>query len=523
MIQALLDPRIYPHPVDEVELLQTHISFVLLAGEYVYKIKKPVDFGFLNFSTLARRRYYCQQEITLNSRLCPEIYLGIVPIVEDKGEYHLGGRGRIVEYAVKMARLPREGMMDYLLAENKVTKDMVEALADKLANFHERSATGPAIARQGSLRTVAFNWEENFKQTEANVGITISAKQYRYLQAYVSAFMQRHRSLFRKRIAEGHIRDCHGDLRAAAVCFTDDICVFDCIEFSRRFRYSDVASEVAFLAMDLDVNGHTELAQTFVDRYVKTSGDGDLLNLLDFYRCYRAYVRGKVEGFTLGQPEIDAETKDKTLDACKRYFALACDYASPSQPPLLLITCGLVGTGKSALANGIASKFDMDVISSDVVRKELAGIASQDHRYEPYQRGIYSRQFTQRTYKVMFDRGRELLRQGRSVILDATFSQKQQREQAHRLAGEAGALFFCVEAAADEATVRQRLEQRTHDPSAVSDAGWEVYEAQKATFEPVNEFDDWQQMILYTGWGIDRSINYAVEALDGRVLPTGVR
>jgi predicted kinase len=233
-------------------------------------------------------------------------------------------------------------------------------------------------------------------------------------------------------------------------------------------------------------------------------------------------VRGKVEGFTLLQPEIDAETKVKTLDNCKRYFALACDYASRSRPPLLLITCGLVGTGKSLLAHGIADAHDMDVISSDVVRKELAGIAPHDRRHESYQRGIYSRRFTQQTYKAMLDRARELLKEGRSVILDATFSQKRQREMAHRLADEAGALFFCLEATADEKVVRQRLEQRSQDASAVSDAGWEVYEAQRATFEPITELDGWNHVVIDTGQSAERSREDALRSLEERLSPASV-
>lgn len=522
LIVALLRPEAYPHPVGRVELLQTHISYVLLAGDYAYKIKKPVDFGFLNFTTLRRRQYYCQREVALNSRLCPQIYLGVVPITASRGVYRIGGRGRVVEYAVQMRRLPQERMMDRLLAEGRLNEAMVEALAEKIADFHARSETRPAIVRYGSPQAIARNWEENFQQTEPYIGTTLSRWQYEFIRACVHSFLIRQRPLLLQRMAAGRVRDCHGDLRTSAVCYSNGICVFDCIEFNRRFRYCDAASEVAFLAMDLELRGRPDLAHCFIQRYLATAADPDLLSVIDFYQCYRAYVRGKVESFRFSESEVGEAEKAEALTTAHRCFELACRYASQWQTPLLLITCGLPGTGKSVLAHALASERGLTVIASDIVRKELAGLVPSEHRYEPFGRGIYSASFTRRTYRAMLKRARALLEQGRSVVLDATFSRRWQRALAERTARAAGALFFCLETRTDEAVVQQRLAQRREDTATISDARWEIYVAQRAAFEPVAELDDWRHMVLDTGGPVEHVLMDARAALTARLEPAGL-
>ena len=424
LIRGLLEPSAYPHPVDTVELVQTHISYVFLAGDFVYKVKKPVDFGFLNFTTLARRRYYCQQEVLLNRRLCPDTYLGVVRIAGEGRRVRVEGRGKVLEYAVKMRRLPALRMMDRLLADGRVSPTMVEAVARRLADFHARSETGPGIDRYGSLAVIDGNWQENFRQWEPYLDDTITAEQDRYLRAYVRSFSIRRRALLEQRVRQGRIRDCHGDIRLDAVCFTDGVCIFDCIEFNRRFRYSDVASDIAFLAMDLDYHGRPDLSERLVQTYSRAAGDPQVLELIDFYKCYRAAVRGKVEGFRLTQPEVRPAERREARQAARAYFRLACRYAAAQPPPALIITCGLVATGKTAIARALGETLDAPVISSDVVRKELAGLEPEERRFEPFERGIYSPAFTARTYDAMLERGRALLAQGRSVLLDATFGRR---------------------------------------------------------------------------------------------------
>jgi len=326
LVQALLDPGAYPDTPQNIELVQTQMSFVFLTDNYVYKVKKPVNLGYLDYTTLEKRQLYCQREVELNRRLCPDIYLGVVPITRDKGNILVEGQGKAMEYAVKMRRLPQEAMMDVLLADNQVSPQMVTSLAQRLAAFHQTAETNANISAFGNLDTITENTEENFTQTEKYIGNTISQEKYQHIKTYTDSFIKRNVLLFRKRIESGRVRDCHGDLHAAHICFTNGICIYDCIEFNDRFRYCDVASEVAFLAMDLDHYGRADLSRLFVNSYVAQSQDKELLKLLNFYKCYRAYVRGKVEGFKYDDPHISEEERVKTLATARSYFQLAESY-----------------------------------------------------------------------------------------------------------------------------------------------------------------------------------------------------
>lgn len=328
LVQALLDPKAYPDSSSGVALMQTQMSLVFLTGDYVYKVKKPVDLGYLDYTTLEKRHFFCQREVELNYRLCPDAYLGVVSITENKGRIQIDGKGKVIDYAVKMRYLPQERMLNVLLAGNSVSTEMITGVAKKMAEFHKAAATGPAISRYGNLDIIILDAEENFRQTAKYIGNTIPQETYQLVRRYTRAFIEANADLFRKRVAEGRIRDCHGDLHAAHVCFSkkNKICIYDCIEFNDRFRYVDVASEIAFLAMDLDRYERADLSRSFVDAYVSFSGDEELLKLLDFYKCYRAYVRGKVEGFKLDSPLIPEDEKEKALTAARKYFALAESY-----------------------------------------------------------------------------------------------------------------------------------------------------------------------------------------------------
>jgi len=334
-VGALLKPQAYPHKPPKIELVQTQMSFIFLAGEYVYKVKKPVNLGYLDYTTLEKRQFFCHQELELNRRLCPDAYLAVVPIVEIKGELLIEKQGKAIEYAVKMKQLPQDRMMDVLLPRGQVTREMVAMVAEKLVSFHQKAETNQKIAAFGRLDVIRQNTDENFAQTEKYIGTSITAEGYRHIKNYTDNFIDSNASLFDKRVKEGKIRDCHGDLHAAHVCFTDDtrlpspggqVCIYDCIEFNERFRYSDVASEIAFLAMDLDRYQQAGLSRHLVDTYVELSHDEELLKLLNFYKCYRAYVRGKVESFKLDDPYIPEEEKAKLLTAAQSYFQLAESY-----------------------------------------------------------------------------------------------------------------------------------------------------------------------------------------------------
>jgi aminoglycoside phosphotransferase family enzyme len=326
LIQGLLDPRAYPDIPEQVELVQTQISCVFLAGEFVYKVKKPVEMGFLDYSTLEKRLFFCRKEVELNRRLCPDAYLGVMPVTRENGAYRIGGAGEPLEYAVRMRRLPREAMMDVLLPQGRVTGEMVRRVAARVAAFHARAATGEEINRLGGLDAVVKNTEENFDQTEKYFGVIIAPDTFNHIRDYTRGFIHNNDALFQRRAEGGRIRDCHGDLHAAHICFTDGICIYDCIEFIDRLRYTDVAADVAFLAMDLDHFGRADLADVFVKKYVEASGDTELMKLLNFYKCYRAYVRGKVSCFQYDDPYISPDEKGKIVAAGRSYFELAESY-----------------------------------------------------------------------------------------------------------------------------------------------------------------------------------------------------
>jgi len=326
IVKALSLPSAFPEPAVKVDILQTHVSFVFIAGDFVYKIKKPVNMGFLDFTTLEKRKYYCEQEVKLNRRLSPDIYLGVLQITAEDGLFRLGGTGSTVEYAVKMKRLPQDRMMDILLPQHKITAAMIEAVAALVADFHRRAETGKIIAECGSLDTIRFNWEENFSQTEKYIGKTITVDEFRHISDSARNFIKDRASLLQKRVRDNRIRDCHGDLHAQHICFTDGIAVYDCIEFNDRFRYIDVAAEVAFLAMDLDKGGYTSLSRQFIDTYVQKSGDKEIPELLNFYKCYYAYVRAKVISFRLDDPMYDTTQKQTALGEAREYFKLADSY-----------------------------------------------------------------------------------------------------------------------------------------------------------------------------------------------------
>jgi aminoglycoside phosphotransferase family enzyme/predicted kinase len=512
MIQALLAPGIYPEPTDSVELVQTQMSFVLLTGDYVYKIKKPVNLGYLDYTTLDKRRFYCQREVKLNRRLCPDTYLGVVTINKHRGRYAINGEGEVIEYAVKMRRLPQELMMDTLLIESRVSLEMVACLADKVAAFHRGAETGEGINRFGGLETIVHNTEENFSQTEKYFGRAISQYQYQGIMDYTHAFIEGNTALFQKRVEEGRIRDCHGDLHTAHICFENGICIYDCIEFNDRFRYGDVASEVAFLAMDLDHHGRADLSHSFVNGYVTSSRDKGLKELLNFYKCYRAYIRGKVACFKLDDPYIGEEERTKTLEDASSYFDLAYSYTAPR--PTLFITSGLVGSGKSVLAQALAGRLGLVVISSDVTRKRLASIPETEHRFEEFDTGIYSAEFSRKTYDAMFAEAKNILGEGGSVIIDASFIKSVERQRAKRLAEGTGARFFVLECNLEEGLTRQRLVRRLEQGS-VSDGRWEIYKTQKEKYEPPVEVPPDNRVIIDNSQPVDKIVRRVIDKVNG--------
>jgi aminoglycoside phosphotransferase family enzyme len=338
-----MKPQAYPEGASAVELVETHASYLFLTDRYVYKVKKPVDYGFLDFTSLEKRRYYCNREVELNRRISPDVYLGVVEIRRHPAGYSFAGPGRPVEYAVKMRRLPRGRAMNLLLQRNEVQASDMARLAARIAAFHRRAETGPRIARLGGVDTVRRNVEENLSQTRRFVGSLLSQDQLDDLEAYGLAFLDTKEPLLRRRAELGRVRDCHGDLHTAQIFLDpppgaagdDGIAIIDCIEFNDRFRYSDVAADIAFLAMDLDFHGRPDLSRRFVDEYVRESGDPGVAEVLDFFKGYRAHVRGKVTALLLDSQVTGEPAWQRTLAAARSYFRLAtptpaCSHGLPS-------------------------------------------------------------------------------------------------------------------------------------------------------------------------------------------------
>jgi len=324
---ALLNPQIYPDRPHRIEFKETHISLLFFTENHVYKVKKPVDFGFLDFTSLEKRKFFCEREVVLNRRLSPAIYLGVVPITKEGSRILLEGKGEAVEYAVKMKRIPEEKLMDRLLEKGQVTPGMIGALSETLVKFYSAAETSDLIKSFAKPDRVKQDTDENFEQTEKYIDVTLSREIYEEVRGKTNEFLRTKREIFLERITSDRIRDCHGDLRLEHIFWGDEISVLDCIEFNERFRYTDVAADIAFLAMDLDLHGEEGLSEHLIRAHVKESRDAELREVLNFYKCYRAYIRGKVESFRLEDPHLLKGEKDEVLKRAEKYFSLAHRYA----------------------------------------------------------------------------------------------------------------------------------------------------------------------------------------------------
>ena len=480
LVSRLLDPAVYPHPMDRVELIETHISWVLLAGERVYKIKKPVDLGFLDFTTLARRRRFCHEEVRLNRRLTTDVYLDVVAITGTASSPRLGGTGRAIEVAVLMRRLPAERMLDRLVAEDAASPDLLDAVGRRVASFHAEADTGGEIDLLGGIETIRRNWEENFSQTDALGPEVLPEDTRRAVRDHVAAMLEREADRFAARVAAGRSRDCHGDLQAQHVCCVEPLQIFDCIEFNHRFRFGDVAGEIAFLAMDLERLGRPDLATRFLNAYLDESGDYEAVPLLDFYRAYRAWVRAKVLSFQ--GPE--------QVSAARARFELAARFVRPHRRVRLIVTTGVMGSGKSTAARRAAARTGAIVIRTDAVRKRLAGVALRERVEVGFGEGVYAAGMSRRTYAEAARLAEVLLHAGWAVVLDGSFSHAAERDEARAVAARLGVPFAVLWCDAPEAVLVERLRQRARAGDEVSDGREELLAEHRAGYEsPEGEAD----------------------------------
>lgn len=480
--KAMLRPDTYPSEEGPVRFIETHVSRLYFTSGHVYKIKKPVNFGFLNFTTLDRRRFYCAEEVRLNDRFAPGTYLGVVDIRRRGGRFSVGGEGEIVEHAVRMKRLPEERMLDRLLCvgDPSLGQEM-ERVGERLRDLMDGAERCRNEGGQSNLEIVRINWRENFSQTHPFEGGTLEAAGIRACEAYVDRFLGENSALLLRRESEGWVRDGHGDLHAEHICLTDPVRIYDCIEFNRRFRIADVAADLAFLLMDLDYRGRRDLARRLLETCAEALGpQEETERLLPFYKIYRAWVRGKVDSFLSAAPEASAEVRKEAEERARRYFNLALGYLCP---PLLIVTGGLMGSGKSTVAAALSQTLGAELLRSDEIRKELAGEAAGRGKDAPFGQGIYSPDFDRLTYDTLLKRTEAALDRGATVIADAAFGRREQRERFMTEARRRGIPALLLRMHCPRQTALERLDERMLSGEDPSDGRRELYDLQEAAFE----------------------------------------
>ena len=491
---ALSAPETFPHAPDRVDLVQTHISLVALVPPWVYKIKKPLDLGFLDFSTQSARQAACEAEVRLNQRLCASVYQGVVPIVETDAGLRVDppdpGDAPVVGHAVKMCYLSPEGFLHHRLAAGTVTPATVDRVANTLASFYDARPAAPDVAEEGWIDRLRVNTDENFEQTEAIVGTHLPRPTYDALRRSTDRFYDTHAALLHRRRAHGFFVNGHGDLRLEHVHLTDDrVCVYDCIEFNERFRYLDVANDIAFLAMDFDVNGRTDLSRHFVARMQEHLDDPDLRTLLPFYKSYRAYVRGKVEGMRAAEAEVPAPERRASHMRARRFFQWALRYAVSGPEPLVIIVMGRSGTGKSTQAAALADCLGWAHLSSDRIRKTRAGVPLHIRPDADTRARLYSDRMTAATYATLQARAVERARQHESTVVDATYSRVEARNRMRSALRAEDISYVFVELTADDATLRHRLGRRD-DGASVSDARAEDFDMLTRRYQAPTALED---------------------------------
>lgn len=478
LIEQMMQSGFYPHPVQEpIQLIQTHVSYVLLTGDYAYKLKKPVNFGFLNYSTLELRKHFCEEELRLNQRGARALYLEVLAITGDENQYQLGGTDQPAEYVLKMRAFPQESLLSSMFEQGKVDEALMEELGRVVADYHAQAKTDDYIRKFGEVAQVRQSIDENYQQTDKYIGQAQTQTQYEETKQYTDDFFQAREQLITSRIENNWIRECHGDLHLRNIClWQDKILLFDCIEFNEPFRFVDVMYDVAFASMDLEARARKDLANAFLNTYVEQTGDWEGLQLLPLYLSRQAYVRAKVNSFLLDDPGVPAQVKEEAKATAAAYYQQAWEYTKPQQGQLILMS-GLSGAGKSTVARQLARKLSAIHIRSDAVRKHLAGIPLQ-------QKGgneLYTAEMTEKTYQRLLSLGVMLASQGFTVILDAKYDRTSLRQEAIAAAKSAQIPLQIIHCTAPHEVLKERLQQRTGD---IADATADLLEAQQADSQP---------------------------------------
>jgi aminoglycoside phosphotransferase family enzyme/predicted kinase len=486
LVSFLESPASYPHGPPEVRSIQTHISWVFIAPPFVFKVKKPVNFGFLDFSTLEKRRHFCQREIELNRRLAPEVYLGVVSISKTASGFSFNAEGELAEYSVKMRELPSGWFLGELLAKGLVGETEINRVLSCLHRFYESEKPNPEIEEWGTPEKLKISTDENFAQVEPFAGRTISPIALETIRHFTNSFYAANKDLFHRRIQQRRIRDCHGDLHLDHVHITPEATtIFDCIEFNDRFRFIDIANDLAFLAMDFDFEDRSDLGNLLLRDAAREFRDTDMLKLTNFYKCYRAFVRGKVESIQAISKEA-ADPEEHAKQAA-RYFRLALRYTTSGSEPMLLVVMGRVGTGKTTVAKQLGTELDWPVFSSDHIRKTLAGIPLTERTAPELRDEVYSERMSEQTYKKLLEKGIAALETHDGVILEATFSSRARREFLRAQSARANVRLQVVELDIDLATIEKRLKAREKGVGEISDARLEDLEKLNASYESPSE------------------------------------
>lgn len=471
LIQSMLEPGIYDYPVENCELVETHISWVILTGEFAYKIKKPVNFGFLDFSSLDKRKFYCEEELRLNRRLAPDIYLAVTPITGSENNPHLNGEGEILDYAVKMKQFPREIELNHVLNRGELNNQIIDSIAALIADFHQKVDIADECSDFGEPGTVFKPIKENFDQIKERITDKTTLNMLMQIEQWSDDNFNQLKPVLKERKQHGFIRECHGDLHLRNLAwYQNKPLAFDCLEFNPDFRWIDVISEIAFLIMDLADHKQAGFAQRFLNQYLEISGDYAGCRLLTFYLVYRAMVRAKVDAIRAQQRGISPQDANNAMTDFKNYLQLALKYTQANKP-IVMITRGVSGSGKSTITGPLSEKLGAIRIRSDVERKRLFGINPEQHEQNKIADGIYSKAATEKTYLKLLELAETVIKAGFPVIIDATFSTYTQRQLFKKLADKHQLGFVILEFTAAAETLRQRVAKREND---VSDAGLDV-------------------------------------------------
>lgn len=484
LIEQMLAPGFFPHPVVEpIRLIQTHISYIFLTGEYAYKLKKPVNFGFLNFTTLEQRQHFCREELRLNQRGAPELYLEVLPICQQADRFQLAGDGIAVEYTIKMRQFPDDALLSNIFEQGELTPELVQTLAGVVAQYHVGAETSDYIRSFGEVAQIRQAFDENYAQTEQYVGGPQTQAQFEQTRDYSDRFFSQNQALFASRVQNNCIRACHGDLHLGNVCYwQNQLMLFDCIEFNEPFRFVDVMYDVAFMVMDLQAKQRPDLANLFLNTYIEQTGDWEGLQVLPLYISRQAYVRAKVTSFLLNDPAVSEAAKQTASQTAAMYYRLSWQ-STQAQAGKIFLMSGLSGAGKTTVARQLAPQIGAIHIRSDAVRKHLAGIPLNQRGDQSGQfgSGIYTPEMTQKTYDRLQELALLLAKQGWSVILDAKYDRQALRQPVMTEAESHHLTVKILRCTAPLEVLRDRLNARQGD---IADATAELITDQIKAAEP---------------------------------------